>query len=255
MTLAIQRPPETRGALLCRFPNGQCPLSSSLTVDPDDCVVVTAHGGVLGVVPPGSYRLHPQSLPFLSTAVVGGSTVQADLWFVKTVALSGVKVGGLFGKVVDPETNVACTVRGSGEYSLAVSDPARIVNACLVARYDEAEPLLAWVSQVVLRKIGDALNQIVEVERVNVMSPELPMRLGDTVSGELGELGGSGLKFLRLGDLVISLPEDDAEAIRRAQLENSEPGVAPRDARCARCGRENEGGRFCVECGTPIAGR
>src|ERR1700738_208338 len=109
MTLAIQCPPETRAALLCRYPNGQCPLSSQLTVGPDECVVVTAHGGVVGVVPPGSHWLHPESLPFLSTAVVGGSTVQADLWFVKTVPLQGVKMGGLFGKVVDPGTNVPCS--------------------------------------------------------------------------------------------------------------------------------------------------
>jgi membrane protease subunit (stomatin/prohibitin family) len=262
MTLSIQRSPEASNALLERFENPQPPINSQLTVANDECVVVALNGAVLGVVPPGVHWLHPQPFPFLVPAIVGGNLVQAELWFVKTVTMVGIRFGGALGSVTDPLTNVECMPRAIGTFALTVRDPVRVVQGCMGQGID-AEPLLAWAKQVVMRQLASALGIEVAGGR-SVLAQDLIPAVLERLPGELGELEESGLAATHFGEVMLSFSEEDRTALSDAQKRAVQaklaaavaaaaaPAAAP-PRRCTQCGRPHEGGRFCVDCGGALA--
>lgn len=256
MTLSIQRPPDAVAALVHRFDHPQPPLNSQLTVAADECVVVASNGVVLGLVQPGVYWLHPQPLPFLASVIVGGNAVQAELWFVRTIPMMGIRFGGALPAFVEPGTNVQCTGRVMGDFSIAVRDPARVVTACVGASFTDAEPLLAWVKQVVMRQLGGALEKEVAGGKSLLARDLMPGAL-DRVAGELGELESSGLAVTRFGDVMLNFPEDDVAALRdakvQAALAKGMPPARTLSLRCSKCSKPHEGGRFCVDCGGALA--
>jgi membrane protease subunit (stomatin/prohibitin family) len=262
MTLSIQRSPEASTALLERFENPQPPINSQLTVASDECVVVALNGAVLGVVPPGVHWLHPQPFPFLVPAIVGGNVVQAELWFVKTVTMVGLRFGGAVSSVTDAATNVTCTPRVMGTFALTIRDPVRVVQGCMGQGID-AEPLLAWAKQVVMRKLASALTSEVEGGR-SILAQDLMPSVLERLPGELGELEKSGLAASHFGEAMLSFSDEDrtalSDASKRAVMAKLAAMAAPAAEtpapvrRCTRCGRPHDGGRFCVDCGGPLAG-
>jgi membrane protease subunit (stomatin/prohibitin family) len=260
MTLSIQRSPEASTALLERFENPQPPINSQLTVANDECVVVTLNGAVLGVVPPGVHWLHPQPFPFLVPAIVGGNLVQAELWFVKTVTMVGIRFGGALGCVTDPTTNVECTPRAMGSFALTVRDPVRVVQGCMGQSID-GEQLVNWAKGIVTRKLASALAIEVEGGR-SVLAQDLMPAVLERLPGELGELESSGLAATHFGEVMLNFSEEDRTALsdaskRAVQAKLAAMAAAPAAqapaARCTRCGRPHDGGRFCVDCGGPLA--
>jgi membrane protease subunit (stomatin/prohibitin family) len=262
MTLVIQRAPEAAGSLIHRFASAQLPLSSQLIVGQEDCVVVQSCGSVLGIVPPGNHWLHPQPFPFLASAVGSGNAVQAELWFVRMTPLSGIKMGGLLGTVLDSGTNIRCTVRGFAEYGIVVADPGRIVSSLLAQSSADAEALFQWTSQQLLKRLGAALVTLVEIEHVRVLANDLGTKLGERVT-DLRELEPWGARFQGLGEIRINFAEDDhkalmkvtreqAEAKRAAMVKAIAQASAPAALHCTRCSKAHEAGRFCIECGGPL---
>ena len=156
----IARPADSATTLFHRIPNASLPFGAAVAIGPEDCAVVTRNGAILGVAPPGTHALHPQTLPALAQAVVG-SMLQLDLWFVRTAPVPGIRLGGPLGRLVDPLTKVPCSVSGFGECSLFVSDAARFVMACEGATLTSPEPVLAWASAQIQRKITSLLAQYV----------------------------------------------------------------------------------------------
>jgi len=256
MTSPIQRPPEVATELVHRFASTQVPISSQLVVGPDECVVVARDGVVLGVVPPGSHWLHPQALPFVAAAVVGGNLVAAELWFVRTGAFHGIQFGGALGAVVDPATQVECSPRAFGDFGLTVSDPARVVTACLSGAAGDAGAMLGWVKQLVMKKLAGAFTVAVAGGK-SVTAPDLVMILQDQVAGDLGELAPIGLAFARFGNVTVSFAEEDVAAMRKVATERAmakrAAAAAPPEAACPRCAAPVGGGRFCGQCGAALA--
>jgi membrane protease subunit (stomatin/prohibitin family) len=259
MTLSIQRSPEAGTALLERFENPQPPLNSQLTVANDECVVVALNGAVLGVVPPGVHWLHPQPFPFLVPAIVGGNLVQAELWFVKTVTLVGIRFGGALSSVTDPVTSITCTPRAMGTFALTARDPVRVIQACMGQNLTDADPLVGWAKQVVTRKLASVLASEVEGGR-SILAQDLMAAVLERLPGELGELESTGLVATHFGEVTLNFSEEDRTAlsdankkVAMAKLAAIAAAAAPAPGqRCTRCGRPHESGRFCVDCGGPL---
>ncbi len=125
--MAIQRPPDAAAEIFHRAAS-QAPIGSTLVVGPAENVVVLQYGAVLGVLPPGTYALHPQAVPMLARAA-SGPVLQAELWFVTALPVRGLRMGGALGSFHDPVTQIPCTIRMMAQYALAVTDPARLVAA------------------------------------------------------------------------------------------------------------------------------
>jgi membrane protease subunit (stomatin/prohibitin family) len=260
MTLSIQRSPEASTALLERFENPQPPINSQLTVASDECVVVALNGAVLGVVPPGVHWLHPQPFPFLVPAIVGGNLVQAELWFVKTVTMVGIRFGGALGSVIDTLTQVECTPRAMGTFALTVRDPVRVVQGCMGQGID-GERLVNWAKGIVTRKLASLLASEVAGGR-SVLGPDLIPAALERLPGEVGELESAGVAASHFGEVMLSFSDEDRTALSDASKRvvqaklaaMAAPAVQAPARRCTQCGRPHDAGRFCVDCGGPLAG-
>jgi membrane protease subunit (stomatin/prohibitin family) len=266
MTPMIQRPAEHASALFwcARTPPTPFPLSSQLVVGTGECVVAHLDGSILGVIPPGNHWLHPQPFPFLAPSVVGGASIRAELWFVRTSRMAGLPIGGSLAQVTDPGTQVPCNPRGFGDYSLTVVDPAKLVRSSLGQAANDPAPLLGWVTSVLARTLSAAFGRLVEIEGVGVLDGSLIPRLSQALDGQLGEIEAAGVKFGGLGSYQVNLSEEDAQAVRRVTTAKAEAARAAKIAkmeqaativalqRCARCGSPQDAGRFCTACGASL---
>lgn len=250
MSMTIQRPADAATALCWPAPKTPFPINSQLVVGPEECVVASLDGVILGVIPPGNHWLHPQPFPFLGKSVVGDASLRAELWFVRTTRIAGLQLGGPLASVVNPVTQVPCHPRGFGELSLVVLDAPRLVTS-IMGQFTGAEAAIDWVKSVVMRKVVAAFVTLVEIENVGVLDMKLPLRLQEAVEGQLGELEPAGLKFGGLGSFHVSFSDEDAAALKGAMVKKAAAARASRA--CAGCGASRDAGRFCTACGTAYA--
>jgi hypothetical protein len=250
---SIARPAHAKLSIFHRISDASLQIGAVIDVGPGDYAVVTSNRAVLGVVPPGTHSLHPQALPGLAQAA--GANSQLNLWFVRTTPIRGVRLGGSLGPIVDPATGTSCAVRCSGECSLGVSDPARFIAACESAEFISPDPVFAWASSQLLRKVTELLARPAVAPR-SLLDPELTENLVRDLPGAMGEFAATGLRLLALDNLSISIDEGDAKKLQSKMAElaraKQAAGHAPAP-RCGHCGTAATGGRFCVECGAPFA--
>ncbi len=251
---AIQRPPEAAAQLFYRAAS-RFPIGARLDIGPEDQLVVTQYGVVLGVLPPGSYALHPQALPMIARAVAG-PVLEAELWFVRALPIHGLRVGGSLGSFVDSATGVECTVRMMAQYALAATDPARFVVTCIGAgpTFESADGLVGWVNSVVLRHAKELIGRWVSEGASLSKVHDLQTRLGDQILPSLQELESSGLRVPSVDGVTLMLPEDDTRQLQRAAVEAARNKMQSTLA-CTRCGAPHPGGRFCTQCGGALAPR
>jgi membrane protease subunit (stomatin/prohibitin family) len=251
---SIQRAPEAASQLYYRVAS-QFPIGARLDVDPQDQVVIIQYGAVLGVLPPGSYGLHPQALPMIARAV-SGPTLDAELWFVRALPMRGFRVGGALGSFVDSATGVECNVRMMAQYALAVDDPARFAVTCIGGgpTFESPDGLVGWVNSVVLRHAKELVGRAVSEGASLAKLHDVQTRLVDQLLPALQALEAPGLRVASVDDVTLMLPEDDMRNLQRAAVEAARNRMQSSLA-CTRCGAAHPGGRFCTQCGGALAPR
>ncbi len=246
--MTIQRAQHSAGELAWRFGATTLPINSQLLVNADECVVVQSAGAVLGVITSGSHWLHPQPFPFLESSVVGPN-VHAEVWFVKTATVPGFKFGGQIGVIVEPVSRIGCNLRVSGDFSMVANNPIAIVVTLLSTGAADATPLVQWAASLLLHETKDIVSMVTEVEQLSFLEPEMVRRLSELLPGRLDSLAQAGLQLGEVGALSLSISDEDQSALTSAaQKETKRSQIV-----CAQCGAQHDGGRFCVQCGAPLA--
>jgi membrane protease subunit (stomatin/prohibitin family) len=225
--MTIERPSEASTALFWRPPADPIPVHTAIVVGDKECVVATLHGAILGVITPGAHSLHPQSFPFLATAVDAGSRVTAELWFVRTSPFQGIPFGGPLGATYDPVAKVKVSPSVVGEYSLTVIDPIRFVTASM--SMNDADAVLAALTGVFLRKMKEVFGQVVAQGHM-VVDPRITKGVTEALPSMLSELEATGV-MARLNSFNINVPEEDRKALVAA---NAAKAKEHRDAMVAR---------------------
>jgi membrane protease subunit (stomatin/prohibitin family) len=258
----IQRPHDAAG-LVWLAPGVPYPINCQLVVAENECIVAALDGVVLGVVPSGTHWLHPQPFPFLASAIVSNASIRAELWFVKTTLAA--QFGGSLGEMVDPVTEVECSPRALGDYSLKVSDPARLVAGCIGQRDATGQAMSQWAANIVFSRVREVVGNFVGVEGKSILDQEVTRRLAEEVPrGGLERLEQAGLAFGQLGNVTINFSDEDFKALRaaaaaraRKRMEEAKAAIEAQarggaQIHCARCGTGHDGGRFCTACGQPL---
>ncbi len=252
----IQRPNDAMGSPLWAAPDGPFPINSQLVVGQEECLVAALDGVIVGVVPAGTYWLHPQPLPFLASSI-SGSNIRAELWFVRMSATPANRFGGSVD-VIDSGLGLLCTARVMGEYSLKVNDPKLLVTASLGQGSSAGDALFGWASGVVTRHVLQVFASLAADQGVKLLEIEtLLPRLTEEASRGMSELQSSGLALGHLGSLAIAFSEEDRERLRSAtaaddaekRAKTAAAQAVPAAIRCTQCGAPNDRGRFCTACG------
>jgi hypothetical protein len=124
--LCIARPAEARPFLLYAHPASFQPSFARVTLDYDECAVVTRGDSVIGILGPGRHTLDTSSIPFLAR-VASGTGYEADISFVKTLPFQ-FAFGGPLCEIASPGLAPYVPLY-VGSCALVISDPATYVVA------------------------------------------------------------------------------------------------------------------------------
>src|SRR5215831_17471145 len=107
--LAIARPDAFKAALVYKHPDPTIPNRARLTVGADEVALFFRDGKFVGQLEPGLHRLESSAIMFLDQIVdkfTAGNLFKAELWFVATREMTGLKFGGRVGSLEDPKSGV-----------------------------------------------------------------------------------------------------------------------------------------------------
>jgi hypothetical protein len=243
----VARPEGTAG-LLARV--SSVPLGGTLVVAPEDVAVLERGGAAILALGPGTHELTVEATPQIAE-IAFGDVLDAELWFVRTAPLFGVRVGGPAGDVVDAASGIYLRPRFSAEVAVAVADPSLFVGALASGGLpDESDALLAFVRTHVLEAARRTLGAVCASGTGNLGDLEqlLPQVI-EQIPLHLADLDGLGLSVGAFSNVSLTVSAQESSALAAARLGGAASRVRP--IHCPRCGAQARGA-YCTQCGTPV---
>jgi hypothetical protein len=240
--------PEGDAGLVVRV--SSVPLGAPLVVAPEDVAVIERGGEAIVSIGPGQHELTAAGIPEIAEMAFG-DVLDAELWFVRTAPLFGVKVGGPAGEIVDAASGIYLRPRFFAEVAVAVADPSRLVAALVTGGLpDEGGALLAFVRTHVLEAARQTLRAVCASGSGNLGDLEnlLPQVL-EQIPLNLADLDGLGLSIGAFQNVTLTLSAEEASALVTARLGGAASRV--RAIHCSRCGAQARGA-YCTQCGSPV---
>jgi len=128
--MMVARPDWAKANLVYKHPEKTLPVRSQLTVMEDEEALVFRDGRIVDALGPGRHTLEAGNIRFLSELVdrfTGGDVYRAEVFFVNTREMTGVKFGGRIGNTEDPKSGLAVETMVHGTFSYRVVDAQRLV--------------------------------------------------------------------------------------------------------------------------------
>jgi hypothetical protein len=240
--------PEGSNGLVARV--SSVPLGGNLVIAAEDVAVIERAGTAVLTIGPGTHALTSEAIPIIGEAAFG-DVLDAELWFVRTAPLFGVRVGGPAGDVVDAASGIYLRPRFSAEIAVAAADPALLVAALSGGSLpDEGGALLAFVRTQVLEAARLTLTTVCASGSGTLSDLEalLPQVI-EQIPLHLADLDGLGLSVGAFKHVAITLTPEETSALAAARLGGAASRV--RTIHCPRCGAQARGA-FCTQCGGPV---
>ncbi|MGH8890835.1 MAG: SPFH domain-containing protein [Acidothermaceae bacterium] len=216
----IAVPDSAKNQLLYKWPDRQIRRWTRAIVDADERAVFVAQGRVMGVIEPGRHQIDASELPFLGDFIdklTGSKAYDCELFFVSTHEFPDLPFGGAIDAVRDPDTHLIVQLRGYGEFSIQVVDPVALILR-LTGTVDLADPsaVVHWAAEQVLKAARTVVVTHVVSDNWPVLglAARTPQIEADTLQGANAALAGYGLQITRLGNVTVTLSDEDAEQLR-----------------------------------------
>lgn len=218
--LFIARPDRAKGDLIFKWPDKNLRKWSQVTVEADELVVFFRDGIAQYVLPPGRWTLDSYELPILSgflDARTGGKLFLTELYFVTIREVPNLAFSGLIDNVVDPQSNIAVSLRAGGSYSLKVTDPKVLITRLAgTGAADSMTATTSWVSGILMKVLRTEVVEEILAERWPMLgivqhSDEIEAQVLQRVAPHLQPYG---LSIVRFGDFLVELPPPDVETLK-----------------------------------------
>ena len=220
--MMVARPDAAKSQVVWKHPDPTVPMKSQLTVMADEAAVFMRDGKVVEVVGPGRHTLESSNLPFLSNLVdsfTGGNVFRAEVFFVSTREIAGIKFGGRVGHVEDPKSGVPVELMVHGEFSFRVEDPVGLVVGLVGTGGAEAYQVRSWMKEQVLKVIRDRIAELLVKNKwplLDVTSGAYTEEIEtDVLAGMAKHVESYGLLIARLGNFVIAIDDEDADNLKK----------------------------------------
>src|SRR5216683_8125790 len=164
----IARADEAKDDIVYKYPERNIRMMTQLTVASDEIALFVKDGKVEGKLGPGRHNLDANNVPFVSRLLekfTGGNLFIAEVFFVSTREFAGLKFGGPIGDMRDPDTSLGIGTMVYGDFSLRVSDPARLVIGLVGMGAQSNEAFLGWFRDQVLKVTRDRIAELMVKKR------------------------------------------------------------------------------------------
>lgn len=217
----IARPDESKDSILYKWPDTNIRLLTQLTVQQDEVAVFFKKGKVEGVLEAGTHTLDGASIPFLSgliDAATGGNFLISELYFVSKKQFTNLPFGGMIDNIVEPQTNLAITIRLFGEYALQVVEPEKLILTLVgTQNLQSNDQITEWIKQLLLKVFRTVVSDDVSVKKNPVLgiasrAMEFEKLALEKVAPELTEYGVS---IVKLGNVTVSIKEEDEATLKQ----------------------------------------
>lgn len=218
----IARPDNAKGAIIWKYPERNVRMMTQLTVAADEVALFIKDGKVQGKLGDGTHTLDTHNVPFISRLlekVTGGDLFIAEIYFVSTHEIQGIKFGGPIGDVRDPETGLGIGTMVYGDFSFKVLDPEKLVIGLTGLGRVGNDDFVNWFKGQVLKVTRDRIAELVVKKAwplLNVTSGAYTEEIEEEVLAGLGKhLDDYGVKVIRLGNFHVSIKEEDEATLKR----------------------------------------
>jgi membrane protease subunit (stomatin/prohibitin family) len=219
----IARPDHAKRVLVYKHPDSTIPMKAQLTVMDDEVAFFYKDGAKVGVIEGGRrVTLETSNIPFLTQLTdefTGGNLFRAEVWFVTVREAAGYRFGGRIGAVEDPKSGVPVETKVHGSVSLQVVEPEKAIKffgTRAAATDDEFE---GFFREQVLKVARDRIAELLVKQKwplLDVTSGAYTEELEEGVlQGSRQHLERYGVTAVKLGNLVISIADADADNLKR----------------------------------------
>jgi len=215
----IARPDSAKDDILFKWPDMTIRMLTQVTVQPDETAIFVKEGKIAGTLPQGRSTLDGKLIPFLGDIVdwaSGGNMYRAELYFIGTREFVSLPFGGPVDNIEDPETGLAVGLRVFGEYALIITDPAMLITKLVGTRQANNDLITDWAREQILKALRTGLVRQLTTQKWPVLG--LAARTGDIETALLADVQASlapyGIKITRLGNITISLKEEDEQTLK-----------------------------------------
>ena len=236
--MMVARPDDMKHLIVYKHPNSNIPTYSRLTVDLDECAVFFKSGAppTVGALPPGRYPLSTENIPFLNhfiTSFTGGNIFQAEVFFVKNQPIRNLTFGGQMMSMRDPELDLRVTPRAYGTYSMVVVDPIRfIIGYTGQAAQGDNDQITSWLRQRLFQGLGKTLGGFLKSGQTTFMDlGGVAPDLAAAMARDCPDFSEIGVRILEIGELKISVSDEDQQRIDALQDQMAEAKLKARMAK------------------------
>ena len=216
----IAVPDDRKGQIVFKWPDNNIRRYSRAIVDADELALFVNKGEVIGTLEPGQHQIDADELPFLGTIIdhlTGGKAYRAELFFVGTHEYTDQTFGGRIDDVQDPQTAMIVTLRVFGDYSMKVSDAAKLVtNLTGTVDVTDNDAITGWIAQQLLKVMRtEVTTEIVRngwpILGLSAYTPQLEQTV---ITAGNAQLVDYGLSVVRMGNFDVNLSDDDEAQLK-----------------------------------------
>jgi membrane protease subunit (stomatin/prohibitin family) len=213
----IARADEAKDDIIYKYPERNIRMMTQLTVQADEVALFFKDGVCMGTLGPGRHNLETNNIPFLSALLekgTGGNLFIAEVYFVTTREFPEVKFGGPIGDLLDPATGLAISLMVYGDFSMRVTDPAKLLVGLVGLRKTTNDDFSGWFKSLVLKVTKPAVNAVISTKK-SLLEATSGANIAEIEAAVMGgmtpHVGTYGVEIIRFGNLTVSMkPEDEA---------------------------------------------
>jgi membrane protease subunit (stomatin/prohibitin family) len=218
----IARADDAKGEIIYKYPEKNVRMLTQLTVDADEIALFVKDGKVEGKLGPGRHTLDTSNIPFLSRFLekfTGGNLFIAEIYFVSTREVAGVKFGGPIGDVRDPETGLGIGTMVYGDFSIRVTEPEKLVVGLVGMGRTSNDDFIGWFKNQVLKVTRDRIAELLVKKRwplLDVTSGAYTEEIEtEVIAGIKPHVDSYGLTIVRMGNFHVSIKEEDEATLKK----------------------------------------
>lgn len=220
--LAVARPDAFKGQFVWKHPDSTIPTKAQVTVEADETALFFKDGKFVGQLAPGRHTMETSNIPFLDRIVdwgTGGNVWIAEVFYVTTRELAGLKFGGKVGKLRDPQSGLPVEVMVNGTFSMKVFDPTKLVIGLVGLGKTTNDEMLFWFKELLLKTIRDDVAELIVKQKwplLDVTSGAYTEEIEKTVLAGLREhIDPYGLEVMRLGNFNLAMKDEDEQRLNK----------------------------------------
>jgi len=220
--LRIAMPDEmiTANRIVYKWPEKSIRKFTKAFVPEGYCAVFVNSGQVIGQLGPGQYTIDAQELPVIGVLLdrlFNDNAYRCELLFMRTAESRGLRFGGPFDTIKEPDFQMPVSIRVYGDYSLRVFDGGLLIKTVIgTADQPDNEIITTFIGRQILNAMGELvsegiLNHTIPVLGIKSQASEITEATMAKLNPVLAE---NGMQLVRFGDFTVNLKEEDEARLK-----------------------------------------